>query len=50
MKQKQEEVVDKIMIQLQKDFNDLKNKLDGEPETPPRPTSGNSKFTEVIGK
>ena len=34
--------------QLQKDFNDLKNKLDGEPETPPRPTSGNSKFTEVV--
>lgn len=34
--------------QLQKDFNDLKNKLDGELETPPRPTSGNSKFTEVV--
>ena len=34
--------------QLQKDFNDLKNKLDGEPETPPRPTSGNSKLTEVV--
>lgn len=34
--------------QLQQDFNDLKNKLDGEPETPPRPTSGNSKFTEVV--
>lgn len=34
--------------QLQKDFNDLKNKLDGEPETPSRPTSGNSKFNEIV--
>ena len=34
--------------QLQKDFNELKNKLDGEPETPSRPTSGNSKFNEIV--
>ena len=34
--------------QLQKDFNDLKQKLDGEPESSPRPTSGNSQFSEVV--
>ena len=34
--------------QLQKDFNDFKTKLDGEPDQQPRPTSGNSKFTENV--
>lgn len=34
--------------QLQNDFKELKNKLDGEPETPSRPTSGNSKFNEIV--
>ena len=34
--------------QLKTDFNELKTKLDGEPETPPRPQSGNSNFNEVV--
>ena len=34
--------------QLQKDFNEFKTKLDGEPDQQPRPTSGNSKFTEIV--
>ena len=34
--------------QLQKDFNEFKTKLDGEPDQQPRPTSGNSKFTENV--
>lgn len=34
--------------QLQKDFNDLKTKLDGEPGQEPRPKSGNSKFSEDV--
>ncbi|RSC23002.1 GPO family capsid scaffolding protein [Acinetobacter sp. FDAARGOS_515] len=34
--------------QLQKDFNEFKTKLDGEPDQQPRPTSGNSKFTETV--
>lgn len=34
--------------QLQKDFNDLKQKLNGEPDSEPRPTSGNSQFSEVV--
>ncbi|AYX85502.1 capsid protein [Acinetobacter baumannii] len=34
--------------QLQKDFNDFKTKLDGESDQQPRPTSGNSKFTETV--
>ncbi|MEC6125251.1 GPO family capsid scaffolding protein [Acinetobacter ursingii] len=33
---------------LQKDFNEFKTKLDGEPDQKPRPTSGNSKFTETV--
>ncbi|WP_334069947.1 GPO family capsid scaffolding protein [Acinetobacter colistiniresistens] len=33
---------------LQKDFNEFKTKLDGEPDQQPRPTSGNSKFTETV--
>lgn len=34
--------------QLKNDFNFLKNQLNGEPATDSRPTSGNSKFTEVV--
>lgn len=34
--------------QLQKDFNEFKTKLDGEPDQQPRPMSGNSKFTENV--
>lgn len=34
--------------QLQKDFNELKTKLDGEPDSDPRPKSGNSNFNEVV--
>jgi len=34
--------------QLQKDFNELKTNLDGESDQQPRPTSGNSKFTETV--
>ncbi len=34
--------------QLQTDFNELKNKLDSEHDQEPRPTSGNSKFTETV--
>ena len=34
--------------QLKTDFNELKTKLDGEPETPPRPQSGNSNLNEVV--
>lgn len=34
--------------QLQKDFNELKNKLDGESDQQQRPISGNSKFTETV--
>ena len=34
--------------QLRKDFNDFKTKLDGESDQQPRPTSGNSKFTETV--
>ena len=34
--------------QLQNEFNDLKQKLDGEPDSTPRPTSGNSQFSEVV--
>lgn len=34
--------------QLQKDFNDLKTKLDGEPGEVPRPKSGNANFNEVV--
>lgn len=34
--------------QLQKDFNELKTKLDGESDQQQRPTSGNSKFTETV--
>lgn len=34
--------------QLKKDFNEFKTKLDGEPDQQPRPTSGNSKFTETV--
>lgn len=34
--------------QLQKDFNDFKTKLDGEPDQGGRPKSGNSKFNEVV--
>ena len=32
----------------QKDFNELKTKLDGESDQQQRPTSGNSKFTETV--
>ena len=34
--------------QLKQDFNELKSKLDSEPDTDPRPKSGNSKFSEVV--
>ena len=34
--------------QLQNDFTELKNKLNGEPNDEPRPKSGNSKFTEEV--
>ncbi len=34
--------------QLKQDFNELKSKLDSEPGTNPRPTSGNSNFSEVV--
>ena len=34
--------------QLKQDFNELKNKLDSEPGSDPRPKSGNSTFTEVV--
>lgn len=34
--------------QLQKDFKELKTKLDGEPDSDPRPKSGNSNFNEVV--
>lgn len=34
--------------QLQKDFNELKTKLDSESDQQQRPTSGNSKFTETV--
>lgn len=34
--------------QLKKDFNELKSKLDSEPDTDPRPKSGNSNFNEVV--
>lgn len=34
--------------QLQNDFTELKNKLNGEPNDEPRPKSGNSKFNEVV--
>ena len=34
--------------QLQYDFTELKNKLNGEPNDEPRPKSGNSKFNEVV--
>ena len=34
--------------QLQNDFNELKTKLDSEPDSDPRPKSGNSNFTEVV--
>lgn len=34
--------------QLQNDFNELKTKLDSEPNSDPRPKSGNSNFTEVV--
>lgn len=34
--------------QLQKDFNEFKTQLEGEPDQQPRPTSGNSKFTENV--
>lgn len=36
--------------QLQSDFNQLKNKLDQEPQGQPRPTSNSSKFSEEIGE
>ncbi|WVZ31377.1 GPO family capsid scaffolding protein [Acinetobacter baumannii] len=36
--------------QLQSDFNDLKNKLDQEPQGQQRPQSNNSKFTEEVGE
>lgn len=35
-------------VQLKNDFNELKNKLNGEPNDEPRPKSGNSKFTEEV--
>ncbi len=34
--------------QLKQDFNELKNKLDSEPGSDPRPKSGNSNFIEVV--
>jgi len=34
--------------QLKQNFNELKSKLDSEPDTEPRPTSGNSNFSEVV--
>lgn len=34
--------------QLQNDFNELKTKLDSEPNSDPRPKSGNSNFNEVV--
>lgn len=34
--------------QLQKEFNEFKTKLDGEPDSDPRPKSNNSKFNEVV--
>ena len=34
--------------QLQNDFNELKTKLDSEPDSDPRPKSGNSNFNEVV--
>jgi len=34
--------------QLKQNFNELKSKLDSEPDTDPRPTSGNSNFSEVV--
>ena len=34
--------------QLQQDFNELKTKLDSEPDNEPRPKSANSKFTEEV--
>lgn len=34
--------------QLKQDFNELKSKLDSEPDTDPRPKSGNSKYSEVV--
>lgn len=34
--------------QLKNDFKELKTKLDGEPDSDPRPKSGNSKFNEVV--
>ncbi|ATO19984.1 capsid protein [Acinetobacter sp. LoGeW2-3] len=34
--------------QLKQDFNELKSKLDSEPDTDPRPKSGNSNFNEVV--
>lgn len=34
--------------QLKNDFNELKTKLDSEPDSDPRPKSGNSNFTEVV--
>ncbi|OTN41833.1 MULTISPECIES: GPO family capsid scaffolding protein [Acinetobacter calcoaceticus/baumannii complex] len=36
--------------QLQSDFNQLKNKLDQEPQGQPRPHSSNSKYSEEIGE
>ena len=35
-------------VQLKNDSNELKNKLNGEPNDEPRPKSGNSKFNEVV--
>ena len=34
--------------QLITDFNELKTKVDGEPDSDPRPKSGNSNFNEVV--
>lgn len=34
--------------QLKTDFNELKTQLNGEPESDPRPISGNSSFSEII--
>ncbi|MFX7298755.1 GPO family capsid scaffolding protein, partial [Acinetobacter baumannii] len=36
--------------QLQNEFNQLKNKLDQEPQGQPRPQSNNSKFSEDVGE
>ncbi len=36
--------------QLQSEFNQLKNKLDQEPQGQPRPQSNNSKFSEDVGE